>query len=1612
MIANEETYVTLSYLANTANVTQEKDVVYSVEVTKPKFDNMTEIRLVDASINRSNTFYTNYSKININGVDKYYGIKRVFNFEGSTEEARQEIPNIAGQVVLLTPSTSQKQIYSFKNGLQYAELTSNALKKNRLLPSHIYSYEYMIDGTMPENSSASNDTNLRFYGANAYYGSIVAATNFPNVANLNDNDLRKIYSSYYFSLSYTMTIGNENGDHVIPVKKQDILVKSSDGIKEFTYETGFNYDDYAPYLSYIDIFEQRISYHEVPDAVTTADIVASLSEDAEKYYAFSKASNSYVVWTSDITEKMPALYVKNTTYVKVTDDLATSDGRAAKYIQRYNYSLYQDKESKCDIDTLFIKKVGSSPTEIFIPANPSIRPNGFTQYYSYSYVNVKDFSEYDYSTELIIGSEVGTEGEVYIKQNYREIDAEEFEDYLSQDLYTYMGDDVIDRIYSTSSDYIYDLDISGNTVYFNESGEVIPLTSTTGTSLTSIYFQSQAEENNWTTKNSKEELVKDKMDELTLRHFNIYGKFNYAGKWKKINLAQYEYNWTNVISAESKVFVKEEGYAKIPKRFVDLSSNVDYYGKLIGKISNEQASANIINGTAVYVDATKYGLLAGNTNTITLPNGIVISKINKFGFIVDSQAEYFERTPIIEQTKDIYLFPSKDYFSTLDEIHKNCETIALPLPFLEYGSGPSNQLSSETQYSKISNSLAKILIDAGNFSKCYVKSGETYSPASAFSEDEEYYVKIEALISDQNNLANLSYQISIAPYDSINAGDITGIKFYSSTIENYMLSAESIDMHAVDEFDKKFLYSKYFYEDSIINNGIHHAKDGSYYSTVSIYDGTRGTISKSLILQPNIFNITEYNYKTEISSLSSVDEYEDLTGVNQNHYEDYYVSWDDDGLMRLSPESESPAYWQSYISLVLDQDTTYDLLTRKTKIVTSIFDGHTFSGLDANGNATYFIQHFNNFSYDPHIIRKNENLFGIIFEDNMTDYQNPKIIDRTRHTMITPNNEAGSQSEYEYDVVELHEVPYYGEDVIHGNDREGEEIYQEHAVIEKTKSNPVPFYLSNEREMKFTGSYVWNSPTHSFKFAQLENGTYEDVDILSTTGYWSREYIEEKVPLAIASYNFYLNKDEISSTTATYMYIPMSYVETTEIIHPKITYDDVTSEQKEVVRFTYIYDGVEYNYDSTFKVQVNDDGTYTGKINEYDITGEGRDGDEHWILVELAKHIDIDYVTCVKEVVHQDAYTSREYFSYKTSIALTNEKLPSLYNIELVPASTHKVKYWNSDAESYALRTVVDSYAHYVYNYKYETIPFQVASYLYAGDDFSISNLAVLSDAVVDMSQSISASLASSNDTLTTVSNALTSASSSLADSMQNSIASISNALSAKADEMINSLNSIASNISGNSSSTQAAASPASTGSTDSTSYVISDSIDSMKSELADKIDYTNSALNDGIASLNDSLSYLDKNYHTYWMKVTYAPDGTIENVERQDETLRRMSISESINDALTFNDVTVTITYNPDGTYDKTYESETLNLAKILKSLTVSKRVPSYEEFMTDLVPKLYAQCEFDKDIVDTETKDENGNIVSKAKHKPNPIDLAKKSIYRADILWKEMKNKGIVEQ
>ena len=123
--------------------------------------------------------------------------------------------------------------------------------------------------------------------------------------------------------------------------------------------------------------------------------------------------------------------------------------------------------------------------------------------------------------------------------------------------------------------------------------------------------------------------------------------------------------------------------------------------------------------------------------------------------------------------------------------------------------------------------------------------------------------------------------------------------------------------------------------------------------------------------------------------------------------------------------------------------------------------------------------------------------------------------------------------------------------------------------------------------------------------------------------------------MIVASYNFYNDPSQISKTTLSYTFTPESKIITEIIAHPEISYKTIFKGTREITRYKYLYQGIEYEYPEDAKVQENEDGKCYGVIN---ING-------NQVITELIKYIDIDFVNSIKDVVHQPYEISYKYLS-------------------------------------------------------------------------------------------------------------------------------------------------------------------------------------------------------------------------------------------------------------------------------------------------------------------------------------------------------------------------------
>ena len=157
--------------ASQLKFSQANKTVHQIPITKPNVKNSSKVVCIeDALNNTTKEEYTYVTKIKTETGYNYYGVKRLpFFVYDDDEYFADEKNNINAEVVVLKPSTKQKQIYSFKNGTQYMEMSYYALSlaqhNNKILPHYIHSYEYIIDGDIPEDNSSYN---IKFCGSIAY----------------------------------------------------------------------------------------------------------------------------------------------------------------------------------------------------------------------------------------------------------------------------------------------------------------------------------------------------------------------------------------------------------------------------------------------------------------------------------------------------------------------------------------------------------------------------------------------------------------------------------------------------------------------------------------------------------------------------------------------------------------------------------------------------------------------------------------------------------------------------------------------------------------------------------------------------------------------------------------------------------------------------------------------------------------------------------------------------------------------------------------------------------------------------------------------------------------------------------------------------------------------------------------------------------------------------------------------------------------------------------------------------------------------------------------------------------------------------------------------------
>lgn len=1621
-------------------IKQDEVTLHTIDISIPQVTKGDKNVYIDNSFNNKTKHYTNYTKlINKNGIYSYYGIRAYAKRDGNTlKYFDKEIYklgiegltyNVAGRIVKLDDKQEQQIIYSFKNGEENVVLDQDnvpvsisdngRVTGNNLVIGYAQSYEYIVNNTIPQRN---DDYNFRFYTAYCTVGKTEASAN----------------DYAYFNVSYTYTYDIEPTYTKITTADINPRVNNRDNIYVYKY-TEYTADEktdenniYEQVEEYVKVVSSSVSFNTF---VTTVLETENTEYDTDKYYKYSSDYNRYIKYTSADIRLMTStplnLYVKYVYYLK-TAETRSYDGVRYRYKKSINYVRHPNVHIE-DIrkgNQEYFHRVGTS----YIPASEIIT-DGSKDYWGYK---LKPYNEWvnDNSSDVKPGNTNKRTPDIYIKQKYKHIgklSIDEINQYKIKNIKLYRtetSDDYISFQPISDNDTIFDIDKSGQTIYAT-SNNVQNIISIKGV-LDTLDKVTDAL--------SKDEILKNPKSGYILKNWKVNSntikyKVSFEGSF-------YEVGYDKADNEE--LFIMEESYNKISD---DLRTKLTASGADTYKIFNDyifvpvfsklntddidpsnqflfnNRFGSVNDGYYIYynVDSNYYPVIdqryidwlrdngeTARANTLTKDIG---SLVGNSGNVIGLYTKEYEYIP----AQDIHMSTNIEYFSKVDQK-------------TEIGtySGTRDNFSGDT----IDFDLSKIQIAAVE-NVC--KPGTVkYTKISFYKYGPQYYTLSNYYETQLNDITNINTK------KRMEQDIIEGNSTYSSDI---------------------YFRTQFFYPNLSVNDGIHLDTNGSYYTNILCFDGATGRISKRLYLNNHINYITKYSYNLEYETDIIVNPNTKLDNLSIYDYDKYYISYGSDKtLYRLNTSSESPAYYQTISSYTL-----------YTKYVTS----QTFD-YNAIGTKQY------SYANEPVVINMNDAIYGIIFDEDIYaetgssalsptqkigsfftfdeghqyyintghnyvdesgasqkieafDLGDNKVADANVKALLeAANNELYynnyyspyNQGLYSYTAIKYTPANYLYEIVelssfVFKNYDSDQSLVQYKDIDTEEIVSTVPFSISNEEEIVFTGTYSFISP--EYKDVVMPDGS--KYTVIARDGYWIKDFKKVAKPLVISSYNYY-PKDEISSINISYNFIPYSYVLTAEIEHPEVSYNYVVSNITEEIKYSYILNGFEYDYDPVTNPVEFDGESYYGHIQLLDINNTYVDS-----KTMLFKRNAVVAKTSIERITYQDEHISYSYYAYTQATPLTNEKIPVLYKTELMPAETTKIKYWDTATNSYAVRTVITSYAYYAYNYSYEVVPFKVASYLFTGD-LTIDNFSDLGVFVSGVGDSISKQLDKesdildkfttdlhgilseqvkqekqiADDELTMLSSYMTSTNDTLSyltESTTTSLGYLSQTLSERLNGLI-----------------------------DKEEAAINKLGDDIVNEITEQRNILNEKMTGVSDMIKSQISYIGDVMHTdiigeassedkesKWESVTYTPIIEKRSGLVSGYTIKRDSGSEtitvggkSIGEILTTtlgNVSTYTLTKtNEDGSYTvTTYEGFT-GIGNILSNLTIAQRIPNYNEFMVDLVPKMYSAVDFEGDY-DIQ-RDAEGNVISKEKR--NPTDIAKKCIMRADILWEEMKKKGIV--
>lgn len=1699
----------------------------------------------------------------------YSASTKLFDSDISSVNINGLTYNTNAQLVLLTPYPKQETIYSFRNGIQTMQLNKSTVgfnydKENKklsirdVLPDYYLSYEYIVDG---KESNNIKDYNLRFNGLREIKGwtqtelpqrveNITTKTDYlftvsymskytPSGVNdgtyyildgIKDNEV--IYGNIYFNNyslnSDTQSIDKTSTQTIYEEKYSSISLDSGNDWKDDDniYEKVDSYNKLSVNSVKLTDFTTAITnYYNRIENNNSAEALSSYSSSI--YYKYSSISKEYNEYTLDdikgITSVPYNLYYKCSYYLKlsraITEDNRSQYSYKDLYKKEYNDTLIPNPKIE---DKLVYAHYENGFT--YMPLYLGIKYDGSVQYYSDEGYYLIDFENLDYRKEPRPIWETNSSHEVYLKQNYSNVESLTEDEVARLSLKGYKFYKKVNSVkYIPISDIqtIYDLDLSGDVVYADSDKKII-----SKKDIDYIYYEASTDSDQWGNIDEAQIIFSDGVKKIKddgnntfiLKNLNtdktsgfngIYYIVDFSGDYYEVSQEEVMLDVSNY-GTTSNFYINKEGYNKFEvsantflpveldtkytnKGYLYYGYNFKFYLKGKSKIPIDKIKEYIADNKKIYINADRLFYNA------TIPNGLEVSdeqlstgKISNIlleiyakdegnhtaGTIKDSSIKYYHREPQYIPSYDIHNNINKKYYTIKNYI-------------VEFGEITLADHKDISYIQSIDDAKKEVIlsssIDPTNHTNPEAPNSYTY----IINYDSLKFYKQGTYAY---TLTHLTDSITCA-YDIINyigsdlAQNGTGENTYSYEV---------------------FMRSKFFYSSYTVNNGINIAKDGSYYTNISVFDGKTGITTKSLYLTPHIYTVTNYRYTTVSKSSVPVTKDMDLSQVSEAEYKNYYVQFASDGrkmYLNETANNNTIQYWQDRCCNKNNKDTLFTEIVEEKEI-------------DYNGQklSSYQYQFFDIYKHKPYIVDYNGNKYGLIFNQNpyeetssdpflikqenfsqlkrffgdscavatrkgpylITDDEqleqlyadrevSQKVYEILGETYKTDETDTDGDiytredanflkakhyyenlpftteiskaqtkytlSDYHFEVVPLQEFIYKSKGI-------DDNIFQNRYAINYELKEKESFELANSKKIKFTGTYTWIPPEFSYISTyeltkndyNSEERTYEyhSKKIISKSGYWSKDYIEEDVPFKISSYNYY-PKNEISSVNITYNFIPNSYILSSEVYYPKITYDYVVNDIYEYYKYTYIINGIEKDYPLDGEIILNPDNTYSGIIHVLDKSAD-EDGssrptyitpetDESQIKVKLYKKLDLSVKSDIKNIVHQDEHITYNWFAYTQATPLTNEKIPFLYKKEIIPAHTKKIQYWNKDTNSYAIKEIMDSYSYYSYEYTYEVIPFKVASYIYT-DDLRISNFPDLGAYIIALNNDLKNSLSEQAQATQKLNTTIDETVGDLVGIIKESSNSWNNNFTNHANEINSTLNNSSNVLSNNLSSLSTILDTSiddfnknNTNSLKSLTYTLSTSINDESKMLNSRLDEGNSIVNSRLDELKSYIhsdligsSQLDViQTNTKANYVYYQKERTIEMLSQntQTNTLEGNSIGKLLRSSMFGNYEHSKITYNADGTFTKTVYSGEQGIAEILANFTTIERVPEYNQFMVKLVPALFANVDFENNY--EVQYDSYGNVISTQKR--NPLNVAKASIYRADVLWTELKKKGIVE-